>query len=166
MYSQRHIEHAKIMEKISYLELDIKSLLTQQQGVRSKTIQQCKNLFSKTTQLMKSSERKLGQLHYPDEYPMSPKLKHAAENLIKVKAKLRETSINDSKDDSARQLLQQELKECYKKLRETQKKAVDLRKEFLMDLAHKKAQEWNLESSQAAIIIEAAEESKELHKRH
>ena len=54
-----HLEEAKIEEKIDDLEADLIQFLKGEQGNRESLIQRSKTLFNKTTQLMKSSEKRL-----------------------------------------------------------------------------------------------------------
>ena len=48
-------------------------------------IKQCKTLFNKTTNPMIGSENQLGQKHYKNGFPYSPKLKEAATKVIQAR---------------------------------------------------------------------------------
>ena len=163
---ENDIEDARVTNKIDDLERDIKQLISHNKGSREKIIKRCKTLFNKVTQMMISSDKKVGRIHYPDGFPMSPTLKRSAEKVINIKSKLRKSSIKSKNDEKQIIKLRENLKHAYKQLRDTQKKSAELRKEFLQDLAKKKSKEWNVTASQAVVIIEAAEEAKELHKKH
>lgn len=160
------IEDAKIPRKIDKLEEKICLYVNKKKGKKDEMIEQTKKLFNKVTELMKSSDKKVGRLHYNKGYPHSPQLKTIANKLIKQKSKLRQESIKINKDENVIKKLVQEIKETYKELRTTQKRSSELRKTYLNELAQKRSAQWNMTSGQAATIIEAAEESRELHKKH
>ena len=63
-------------------------------------------------------------------------------------------------------MYKQQLSDAYKNLRKTQKRAKEIRKEFLQELGRKRAQQWNVTASQATQIIETAEASNKMHRRH
>ena len=83
----------KVLEKISKLEKEMKDFTQQGKGCINTLIEKCKTLFNKTTQLMISSERKVGKQHYNKSYLFSPKLKEAATQIIKITKDIRSESI-------------------------------------------------------------------------
>ena len=91
------MEEARIFNKVDILEDEINKLIHKDIGNREEIIARCQKLFSKTTQLMLASERKLGRLHYPTGYPSSQKLKDAASKVIEIKKQLRQCSTDTEK---------------------------------------------------------------------
>ena len=97
---------------------------------------------------------------------MSPQLKRTAEKVIHIKRILQKESLNHNDNMQKLNMYKQQLSDAYKNLRKTQKRAKEIRKEFLQELGRKQAQQWNVTASQATQIIETAEASKEMHRRH
>ena len=162
---QKH-EEARILKKKEVLEEDIVNYLKQQNGNKDEIIKKCHKLFEKTTEIMKYSEKKLGRIHYDNGFPSSQTLTNVTKKIFTTKVDIRKENLKDDLDDSKLQQLYQRQKENYKELRQVQKKATEMRIEHLHKLAEKRSKPWNMDKAQAITIIEAAEQSKRIHKKH
>ena len=83
-----------------------------------------------------------------------------------MKKLLRVISLNDAQGKEKIKLLKIDLRAKYKELRRLQKISKEIRKAHLNELAIKRARQWNIPASKAALVIKEAEESREMHKRH
>ena len=160
------LEEAKVFKKIDKLENEIRDLIKRKGGDKGDIIKRCKNLFQQTTELMIASEKKLGRVHYSQGYVSSSKLKHLADKVFEIKKNKRRISVDEERNKTLIKQAEDQLKNAYKRLREGQNRADELRKSHHSELADKRSQQWNTTKAQAAIIIAASEESKELHSRH
>ena len=161
----KHLEEARIEEKIDELEIDIIKLLRDNEGMRTNIILKTKILFNKTTQLMKSSERKVGRKPYKNGYPMSQEVREAGDNLVHTRKLMRQENRKKEKNIHTIADLESRRDECKKALQEAQKSADKYRAAELDRLATKRAEEWNLKASQAIVVIKAAEDAKKSHRR-
>ena len=135
------------------------------EGEKTDLINRCQIVFEKTTQLMKASERNIGKKAYSHGYPSSKVLRDAADEVIKVRKKLRYEQIKYPKDITTIEQLEADLKQKQKQLKTNQNQSEKLRNEDLDRLATKRAEQWNLKASQAIVVIKAAEEAKKLHRK-
>ena len=163
---EKGITDNKILEKINKIEKEMNQFTQQGKGCINTMIEQCKILFNKTTELMISSERKVGKQHYNKSYPFSPKLKDAATKIIKIRKDIRSESINYPVDQGRLRVTKEQLKEAYKQLRKVQKQSGELRNSHLQELSEKRAGQWSLKTKDAAKIIREAEKSRKMHKAH
>ena len=113
---EEEMEKARIFRKVDELRKEMNQYLENKEGELQDLIKRCKNLSEKTKQLMIHSERKVGRRHYNNGYPSSPKLKEAAQEIIRIKKLMRVTSANDSSTSIPIQQLKRDLKEGYKRL--------------------------------------------------
>ena len=61
----QHVHEAKIHTKVKRLKNDMERYINTKQGDKEELIRQSKTLFEKMTQVMKSSEKKLGKSIQP-----------------------------------------------------------------------------------------------------
>ena len=112
------------------------------------------------------SERSVGQKHYNNGFPSSPKLKDAAHAVIDLKKTIRNICIHESNEHEKIEKLRLELKEKYKELRKMQKSSKEMRKVHLYDLVIKLAKQWSIKEYKAVLMIKEAEESHVMHKKY
>ena len=160
-----HIIEAAIETKVDDLQQRMKQYEETGEGNISTMIKECKTLFEKTTQVMKSSERKIGKKKYKNCFPSSNKLRKAASKVVKLKKELRYQRTSRKIDLDKIVEAKSKLKEAKSQLKQCQKEAPTLREKDLMDLAAKRANQWNLKASKAIIVIKNAEEAKKVHRK-
>ena len=118
-------EESRIFGKIDRLEQEITNLLKNKKGNREYIIQQCKNLFAKTSEIMHCSHNKLGRKHYTNGFPASPKLVNTANKIFQTKIKIRKEQLKQDRNIDKLQELYEEQKLNYANLREVQSRAVE-----------------------------------------
>ena len=158
-----HVKEAKIDTKVKQLKYEMEQYIVKQEGNIDDLIQRSKILFEKMTQVMKSSERKVGKKAYDKGYPSSATLRQAAEKYIDTKKALRHERIKSPRNENNILALEASKKIHKKQLKIAQKESIIHRENDLDRLAKKRAEEWNIKASQAIVVIKAAEESKKMH---
>ena len=164
-YMHAHIEEAAIERKVDDLKTRMEKYEYDGSGNILDMIDECKKLFTKTTQIMKSSERKIGKKKYKQSFPSSNKLRAAASKVVEIKKALRyqRTSSNRIPGDTLEN--EKKLKEAKHNLKLCQKEAPSLREKDLMELAEKRASQWDLKATKAILVIKNSEESKKVHRK-
>ena len=160
-----HIQEANIEKKIDNLRMRMENYETNGTEDIEKLIHECKTLFNKTTQIMKSSEKKVGKKPYGNGYPSSNPLRKAAIKVIKNRKYLRYERTAYRKDFKKIREYEKILDAAKADLSEKQKNAVDLREHDLNELAKKRAEQWDLKVSTAINVIKNSEESKRTHRK-
>ena len=72
---EKYLNDSKIDKKVQVLKGEMEKYNKTEEGEISTLIQRCKTLFEKTTQVMKASERSLGNIAYSHGYPSSKVLR-------------------------------------------------------------------------------------------
>ena len=110
----RHLDESKIYNKVQELKREMIKHIEKGEGEKTDLINRCQIVFEKTTQLMKASERNIGKKAYSHGYPSSKVLRDAADEVIKVRKKLRYEQIKYPKDITTIEQLEADLKQKQK----------------------------------------------------
>ena len=161
----KYLEENNIYTKVDTLKKDMIKNLNTGEGDKDHLTTRSRILFEKTTQLMIASERNTGRKAYSNGYPSSKVLRDSADEVIKIKKKLRHERINQPSNIEKIGQLETELQTKKKQLKSKQSQADTLRSDDLDRLATKRAEQWNIKASQAIVVIKAAEESRKSHKK-
>ena len=153
-----HVKEAAIDRKIDDLCERMNNFETNGEGYIDEMIHECKKLFSKTTQIMKASEKKVGKKPYGKGYPSSNLLRKAATKVITTRKHLRYERTAYNKDFRKIQQFESQLDVAKDKFKQSQQDSVQLREQDLNDLAKKRANQWDLKVSKAIIVIKNSEE--------
>ena len=127
---------------------------------------QCRKLHNKVTELMKNAEKAAGPIPYKDGYPHSIQLKKAAMALIRAKKYARLVSIGVLQtEEIEKQIAQEEVKKAQKELKKCHVNGKLLREEYLTQLGEKRAQQWNMDASDAIQILNETEKIQKMHNK-
>jgi hypothetical protein len=157
---------AKISEALK--KIDKAFLLASTPKETQLAIDMCIKYEKVCSDLLLHAGKKVGKKPYKHGKPYSDALVQAARNLHNAKHDLsvlrRSSTPVDSKDETDHLITR--IKQAYTLLKDVQRDAEKLRESFLLKLADKRAQEWNLTSSAALNVIIASESSRKTYARH
>jgi hypothetical protein len=156
---------SKIFEKVRHLRHRFKN---DDPIALKKTIEECQQLGTTAGQLLIHAGKKIGKKKYKHGKPYSNELDQIARRFRKEKNKLRymrqrRQGYMSTKDEEK---MIQTIKSTYKELRRIQKQAKEIRENFLMEIAEKRANEWHLTKAAALNVILQSESSKRTFARH
>ena len=110
-------------------------------------------------------KKKVGRLPYKHGFAFSTSVKQAALDVIETRKKMRYTNVTQECSRRDKEKLELELKQRLHELKILQANADKQREEDLSLLAMKRAEEWDMKTSEAIIVIKNSEESKAVHKK-
>ena len=162
---ETYIREARVDTKVSKLKTEMEHYQQTKFGNIDEMIVRCKTLFEKVTQLMTASEKRVGRKHYPSGYPFSRKLKEAGDKVFHARKVLRYESTKENSNEKKMNEYIVELKESKRELQQVQNNAIEEREQDLLELAEKRAEEWNITATKAILVIKESEASKKTHRK-